>query len=448
MFNLFDKYLEKEQDLHKSLEKSGYKHPTIVLNDDGYLPETVLSPIRFFIQPSFKNKKQVPKFFNEIEVPYYWEIKGDGQHAEIFEGYKKKGEILYSERDGDYRAVKSVKWFNDQEKLRAVDLYNQYGQKFGRKSYSDGELTLTTYFNDKGQEAVLINHITGTIQVNYCNKQHLFERYVDYIIFYLEAAGLDCTTIFYNSLAMPFFITEGLKKKYPSKTYRHTLFWQEKSPNIPGNMMQIFNDKRLATTQIVVQDREEYMRLKQQVHEEFNTKVQLNHLGYIYDIKARKTLERSIFIFTNSDQILNLETLIESLPNHHFNIAAKTTMSDRLLAFDKYSNVTLFPTIEDKKVQQLLQKNSFYLDINQGIEVNGVIRHAFENNQLIFGFKETLHNESYVCDENVFDITQTSKFVERVRNVSNDIGKYRSALGAQRWTAGQATAENYKDILT
>ena len=326
MLNLFDNYLEKEQDLYKSLEKSGYNNTTVVLNDDGYLPETMMSPIRFFTQSSMQNKKEMPKFFNEIEVPYYWEIKGDSQKADIFEGYKKKGKILYSQRRGDYRAVKAVEWFNEQEKVRAIDLYNKLGQRFGRKSYSDGQLTLTTYFNEKYQEVLLFNHITGTIQVNYENKKYLFEKYVDFILFYFKAAGLDCTTIFYNSLAMPFFITEALKAKYPEKNYHHILFWQEISSSIPGNMMQILNDKHMATTQIVIQDREEYLRIKQQVHEDVNTQVQLHYLGYIYDIEKRNTVERSILTLTNSDQISNLDTLIQALPHHHFNIAARTTM--------------------------------------------------------------------------------------------------------------------------
>lgn len=447
MINLFENFLEKEQDLYKSLNKSGYKHTTVVLNDDGYLPENITSPIRYFTQAASRNKKASPKFFNELDIPYYWEIKGDGQKAEIFEGYKKKGRILYSQRRGDYRLVKAVEWFNEQEKVRSVDLYNQFGKFFGRKSYSDGQLTLTSYFNDKHQEVLLFNHITGTIQVNFKNKKYFFEKFVDFIMFYFNVADLDTTNIFYNSLATPFFITEALKKKYPEKNYQHTLFWQEISSSIPGNMMQLLKDEHLATTKIVIQDREEHLRIKQQIHEEVNTNVQIHYLGYIYDLKERNTVERSILTLTNSDEIAGLDTLIKALPHHQFNIAARTTMSDRLLAYDKYSNVTLYPTVEEQEIKQLLQKNSFYLDINQGNEVDQIIRKAFENSQLVFAFKETLHNKRYVCPENIFEIKQIEQLIQGIRKVSQNVKEYRRALGAQRWTAGQATVENYKDIL-
>lgn len=447
MINLFENFLEKEQDLYKSLNKSGYKHTTVVLNDDGYLPENIMSPIRYFTQATSRNKKTLPKFFNELDIPYYWEIKGDGQKAEIFEGYKKKGRVLYSQRRGDYRVVKAVEWFNEQEKVRSIDLYNQFGKFFGRKSYSDGQLTLTSYFNDKHQEVLLFNHITGTIQVNFKNKKYFFEKFVDFIMFYFDVADLDTTNIFYNSLATPFFITEALKKKYPEKNYQHTLFWQEISSSIPGNMMQLLKDEHLATTKIVIQDREEHLRIKQQIHEEVNTKVQIHYLGYIYDLKERNTVERSILTLTNSDEIAGLDTLIKALPHHQFNIAARTTMSDRLLAYDKYPNVTLYPTVEEEEIEQLLQKNSFYFDINHGNEVDQIIRKAFENNQLMFAFKETLHNKRYICPENVFEINQTEQFIQGIRKVSQNVKEYRNALGAQRWTAGQATIENYKDIL-
>ncbi|KXT59353.1 accessory Sec system glycosylation chaperone GtfB [Lactococcus sp. DD01] len=447
MINLFENYLEKEKDLCNSLNKAGYTHTTVVLNDDGYLPENITSPIQYFTQASSKYQKGTPKFFNELEVPYYWEIKGDGQKAEIFEGYKKKGRILYSQRRGDYRVVKAVEWLNEQEKVRSTDLYNQFGKLFGRKSYSDGQLILTTYFSEKNQEVLLFNHITGTIQVNFENTKYIFEKFVDFIMFYFEVSGLDYTKILYNSLAMPFFITQAFKAKYPQKIYQHTLFWQEISSSIPGNMSLLLNDKHSATTKIVIQDREEYLRIKQQAHERFDTKVQLNYLGYIYDLKERNPVARSVLIVTNSDQIANIEYLIEALPHHQFHIAARTAMSNRLLDYDKYSNVALYPAIEEKELEHLFQKNSFYFDINYGNEVEQVIRRAFENNKLIFAFKETLHNKRYICSENIFEMQQVNQFVQKILKVSQDVKEYRDVLAIQRWAAGQATVENYKEIL-
>lgn len=450
MFNLFENYQEKEQDLHVSLKKSGYKQTTVVLNDEGYLPEDVTSPIIFFTQmyQESKNEKSLPKFFNEVAVPYYWEIIGDGQKAEIFDGYKKKGTIVYSQRRGDYRAVKSVEWLNEQEKVRSIDMYNQHGVLFGKKNYSDGELALTTYFNRQKQEVLLFNHVTGTIQVNFEKKKYIFENFVDFINFYFKAAKLDDAKIFYNSLATPFFITEALKEKNPQKTYQHTLFWQETSIQIPGNMKHLLEDKNPATKQIVVQNREDYLRIKEQIcWKKIDSKVELDYLGYIYDLKARPHNDKGLLIVTNSDQIAKLDELVKALPNHQFTVAARTTMSERLLAYDHYHNVTLYPTVEEEEIAMLLEKNSFYLDINQGNEVDHIIRKAFENNQLIFAFKETLHSKRYIYQENIFESNQLEELVKVIEQVSQDLQEYRKSLAFQWWNADQSTCEDYKDVL-
>lgn len=449
MLNLFENYLEKEQDLHESLKKSGYKQPTVVLIDEGYLPEDVTSPISFFTQMNKtpQKRKNSPKFFNEVTVPYYWEIKGDGQKAEIFDGYQKKGNIVYSQRRGDYRAVKAVEWLNEQEKVRSIDLYNKYGALFGKKNYSDGKLTLTTYFDSQRQEVLLFNHITGTIQVNYQGKKYIFETFNDFIMFYFKAAKLDESKIFYNSLGAPFFIIEALQEKNSQKIYQHILFWQEKSAKIPGNMQYLLEDKDTATKQIVIQNREEYFRIKEQIKGKLKSNVNVEYLGFIYDLKTRQTVDESILIITNSDEIENLDALLKALPHHQFSIAARTTMSERLLAYDHYTNVTLYPTVAEDKISMLLEKNSFYLDINYGSEVDQIIRKAFENNQLIFAFNETRHSKEYIYQENIFNKTQVDQFVNAIKRVSQNKEEYHKYLDIQWWTAGQSTPEIYKGVL-
>lgn len=447
MLNLFENYTEQEMDLERSLQESGYVNPTVVLNDEGYLPVHVQSPIGFFTEMHqlAGSKNLTPKFFNEVAVPNFWEIKGDGQKAEIFEGYKKKGHIHYSKRREDYRAVSAVEWFNEEERLRSVDLYNQYGGLFGKKTYSDGQLTLTTYFNPKGQEVLLFNHVTQTIQVNYEGKIHFFESFNDFILFYFKVAQIHSTNIFYNSLGRPFFITSALQRENPQKVYSHTLFWQEESQVMPGNMTSILENESSATKHIVIQNREEYVRLQKQVPEK--AKVSLDYLGYLYPLSHRQTLNKSALVLTNSDDIAQLESLVKSLPHHHFNIAARTTMSTKLMAFDAYSNVTLYPTVEEGDLQDLMDKSSLYLDINHGNEVEHVLRKAFEKDQLIMAFKETLHNKRYVAPEHIFEVKAVKELKKMIEGTTRNTRVYRKALSAQWWAAGQSTVEDYKEVL-
>lgn len=57
------------------------------------------------------------------------------------------------------------------------------------------------------------------------------------------------------------------------------------------------------------------------------------------------------------------------MPNIHFTIAAITEMSDKLLAFGGYSNVTLYPVVKPKRIKSLIKENDFYFDINYGNEI-------------------------------------------------------------------------------
>lgn len=448
MINLFENYREQEQDLEHSLIKSGYRHPTVVLNDDGYLPPHLLSPIGFFTGAQKLNespKERNPKFFNEVEIPEYWEIRGDARQAEIFEGYKKKGQIHYSNCEGDYRAVKSVEWWNDQGRVRAIDLYNQYGQLFGRQTYSDGDLTLTTYFNLEFQEVILFNHVAQTIQVDYQGKRYIFKSFDEFVLFYLEVSDLNVGKIFYNSLSRPFFITTALQRKDPQTSYAHVLFWQEESKEIPGNMSAIIKDPASPTKKIVIQDREEYIRIKQQLPEEYESDI--SYLGFLYPILEKKNIDHSILVATHSDQIPQLKLLVEQLPDYHFSIAAQTSMSNKLLAFEKYNNVRLYPVVDNQTLQNLFLKSSIYLDINYGREVGSSIRRAFENGQLIFGFNETLHNARYVSKENRFNVKEVPNMISTIISATKNKRVFQKALGSQLWEGGQSTIEEYEEVL-
>ncbi|MEG1094478.1 MAG: accessory Sec system glycosylation chaperone GtfB, partial [Lactococcus sp.] len=135
-------------------------------------------------------------------------------------------------------------------------------------------------------------------------------------------------------------------------------------------MRMILSDKTAPTKRIVVQNREEYMRIQQQIDKP--TSVQIEYLGYLYNLRARKSINKSILILTNSDQIAQLNQLVEALPNYQFNIAARTTMSQKLHAFENYSNVQLYPTVDDSELEKLISVSSFYLDINHGNEVEHI----------------------------------------------------------------------------
>lgn len=448
MINLFENYDEKARDLEYSLEVANYDYKTVVLEDDGFLPLHVLSPTSFFTGMTSNNLNVNPLFFNEIQVPFYWEIKGDGTKAEIFDGYIKKGHIHYSSRKGDYRIVQAVDWYNPNGKVRLVEHYNQYGKCFKKSTYADGQLTLITYLDADQHEVIVHNQITGTVELSYKDKKYIFNHFNELILFYFDINEFSIDQIFYNNLGRPFFVTQVLKQKYPNAPYSHKLFWQESAPEIPGNMLAIITDSNCPTKQIVIQNREEYLKIKNQIKDQnIKTYVSVDYLGFIYPLKNSKKLNPDALILTNSDNIEKIKELVEVFPALHFNIAARTNMSTKLTYFSKFENVTLFPSVSNSELETLLQKNSFYLDINYGLEVENIIRTAFVNNLLILTFKETIHTREYISAEHIFEGQHFIDMVEFLLKLLLDEKEFHVALKHQLWDAGQSTIRDYQAVL-
>ncbi len=83
MILLFDYFNTASQDLHYSLKVAGLQGPTVVINDDGFLPEGVTSAYSYYCQMETGQGK--PLYFNQIKVPPFWEITGTNGEGEIWE---------------------------------------------------------------------------------------------------------------------------------------------------------------------------------------------------------------------------------------------------------------------------------------------------------------------------------------------------------------------------
>ena len=109
-------------------------------------------------------------------------------------------------------------------------------------------------------------------------------------------------------------------------------------------------------------------------------------------IKERPQLEHHVFTLTASDTLENLTYLVENLPEVSFHIAAKTNVSDRLEAFKKYDNVTLYTNVHhDDIIEDLLDQSEIYLDINHWDQVDSIVDRAFEKGKPVFAFDNVAH---------------------------------------------------------
>ena len=68
---LFDNYETDSQSLHRSFQNAGFPYPAMIIEDNGFLPDGVLSAYGFFLG-DFKEAlggTARPKYFNQITVP-------------------------------------------------------------------------------------------------------------------------------------------------------------------------------------------------------------------------------------------------------------------------------------------------------------------------------------------------------------------------------------------
>lgn len=436
MILLFDYFNTASQDLHYSLKVAGLQGPTVVINDDGFLPEGVTSAYSYYCQMETGHRK--PLYFNKVKVPPFWEITGTNGEGEIWEYSQKRAKIFYAEPK-HLRYVKNVDWMDKNEKVRFTDHYNQYGWLYARTYFTaEQKVTTRSYFSQDGLEVIVENFMTGDVILNWKGKTHFFENRVSFLKHYFKEMGWDLSQIWYNSLSTPFFLSYNMPQ--PGQD---VLFWQEAiGDDIPGNMKILLASPTQRTQKVVVQDKAAFEKMQTLLPADQAEK--LVYLGYIYPEKRANQSRQEIFIFTNTDQIEQLDYLMSALPNFKFHIAALTEMSQHLMAFDTKDNVQLYPNISQRALERLYDTCDIYLDINHGSQVMDVVRKAFEQNMLIFAFENTVHNASLIIKDHVVSQSEPEKLVELL---NANAGRLADKVIEQRIHTSNEFVENYIAIL-
>lgn len=397
---LLDDFGERSQMLCQSFQSAGFTGSVVVIEDNGFLPPDVISVCQYFCGVFSKSKSsQVPgkaRYFNQIERPDYWEVSGNGSTGKVHDLHRERGRIFYAEPKHK-RLVHVVDWMNENGTVRFSDHYNRYGALYARTFFNkDGKRFCKAYFDADGRETLLENFVTQDIILNRDGKTYIFQNKTELTLKLLEELGAMGSRLFFNSLSTPLFVSGRM----PESRHEDVLFWQEdRRDDIPGNMQMILSGTSKRTNTIYVQKRDSYEKLI----ELGASKEIVKPLGFVYAFCRKNTYQNKALICTNSDRIEKCEDLIQALPGMHFHIAAITEMSSKLMSLSKYENVTLYPAAKMARIDELFDVCDYYLDINHESEIVSAVKQAFLHNQLILGFKETLHNKTFIADEHVFD---------------------------------------------
>ena len=120
-------------------------------------------------------------------------------------------------------------------------------------------------------------------------------------------------------------------------------------------------------------------------------------------------------IYTNTQDLHEIEALIENLPNVNFHILAHTLFGPRVVSLEKYMNVSLYPEFNLFKEIEVLNTMDIYLDVNYEGEVDYIINRVHKIGKPIYSFESTNHDVSglnYIYKDN------------DVENMIKDINEY------------------------
>ena len=498
IFFLCETFSEGARKLHESLYNSKIPVRTVVIEDDGYLPEGVESVLDYFLKKnknnqdhkkdnSNKNDQDLkedtnnkgslgrPRFFNEIRIPDYWEISATNSNGAVHDKNKERARIYFAE-PLNKRHVKIVDWVDETGIVRYSDHYNSVGALFARTIFNNkGEKVDRSFFDINGKEVIVENYVTRDILIEFDDKIHIFKSKTELVCFFLEKNGFEPEDMLvFNSLSTPFFVSQRMNQLYGisvvhaddgdnvtgdkdnSYGQNDILFWQEPTGDeIPGNMKIIYSGakkkinegKRIEsdtrTGRIFVQNRESYNKLINLGGDPKITK----QLGYVYSYTRSNQDRKEVLICTNSDHIESLEYLVEALPEVHFNIAALTEMSSKLMSMSSHHNVTLFPGIREKILDSLFEKCDFYMDINSGNEIVSAVKRAYYNNMLITGFEETVHNKEYIASKHIYGKAKKDELVGIISSAVTNNEFLNAELEIQRNYALECSPEMYRSVF-
>ena len=419
MLNLFDDWQRGSIDLVRSQKIAGIKVPTVVINDDGFLPAEVDSPIK-----QYRKQTGEPLYFDQVQGPGFWQIKGDASGAQVYDLNTKRAEIRFFKNDNT-RFVKQVEWLNAAGELQWIDQYDQHGQRFAKTFYAKGQAKLKQYY-DAAQNVVIDHHLTTDDIFLYTGgRQRHFANWLELTADFLQSSDYQLDHVIYNTLNLAFFTT----LKLPSENASDVLVWR--------------------TNQIWMQNHQAWVQYQEKFAKTVDADPQLSdvkvqQLGTIYPHPRGNQMRPAILIMTNSDQIEMLSVLAARLKNFDFHVAALTEMSEKLLQIGEQANVHLYPAVGFAKAKQLMADCDIYLDINRGDQIMDAVRAAFENNQLILGFNDTLHLPELVAPDNRYDETQLDAMIEKLLLAMVKPAVMEQLIDSQREFAGDAKVETYQ----
>ncbi len=113
------------------------------------------------------------------------------------------------------------------------------------------------------------------------------------------------------------------------------------------------------------------------------------------------------------------------------------------MSLSQYENVLLYPGVKAKKAAELFDSCDYYLDINHESEIVSAVYRAFLSKQVIFAFRETMHNENYVARAHIYRTEEADRMIADLQKAAGDEAALKDHLQMQLDEALSEEVERY-----
>lgn len=414
MINLFQTYTQDAWDIHYTQLRQGKNYPTIVIEDDGFLPSDVDSIYHFL---GYNTCEYSPLHLNNLTLPLAYGVEREGADFFIMSNDMIVGRVILQGEPIE-RIVKEVWWLDSKGYPYKKDYYNQYGYCFKVETYvTDLGLVSTSYYSVSGEVLLDENHLVGSILYKnrlYLNKLSLYNKC-------LSELGYSKEPITFNHLGTPLEIVLS------SLESGHELIFQEEVSvkSIPENLQYVIHNSDKIS--ISVTNRSTYSILENMCKVQF--------MMLLVPSKSDLGSFKDVLITTQTDQLTSIEDFVEQLPDLEFHIAAPTQMSSKLFDLNKYSNVHLYPNISNNNLDELFNKCGLFLDIAMSPTVFDANRRALENNLLRVGLIG-VSTGNYISDDNLYSVKSLDNLIEYLIQVTSTTEKLQRAISQENLELG------------
>ena len=130
----------------------------------------------------------------------------------------------------------------------------------------------------------------------------------------------------------------------------------------------------------------------------------------------KNTVRGDALILTVSDQIEQLEYILEKLPDICFHIAAPVQFSEKIKVLESEYNVRLVTVTTDQQIDFLVNICDILLDINHFQEVDSIVSKFVQAGKMVLAFDNTVHGNQ---GQEVFEANRPDELVSRIRDSIN-----------------------------